>query len=291
MSRDDDPSGRHGKPCTTGVEVTPADGDMCEESGEACMCESVTPPGPRLRERDEMYSTISSDTITPAPSPLALPAAVDGPTQLAGWRSPVSRRGQTRGRGDGQGTCGAGIDDIPLVAMGDGSCSGSGVCDECGESTCERGIGTLDLNVCDDTSVVMTTNESAAVSELSSSNKSMAMSETMTTSKGSVSSESTLSESGNEETMATSERKDNTATTHGDHTKPTSLMPPFHSTFSVCVPNMTWRVQPFGQVLGMKVLPITILPSPPAEGEAAVSPSPTTDKPPEKKRRVSSYSI
>jgi hypothetical protein len=169
--------------------------------------------------------------------------------------------------------------------MGDGSCTGSGVCDECGESTRERESGTLDRSVCDDTSVVMTTNESAAVSELSSGNKSMAMSEAMTTSKCSVSSEGTLSESGNEETMATNERKNNTATTHVDHTKPTSLMSPFRSTFSVCVPNMTWRVQPFGQVLGMKALPITILPSPPAEGEAAVSPSPTTDKPPEKKRR------
>ena len=43
-------------------------------------------------------------------------------------------------------------------------------------------------------------------------------------------------------------------------------------TFSVCVPAMDWRVQPFGQVLGMKALPITgILPAP-VEREAAVQP-------------------
>ena len=38
---------------------------------------------------------------------------------------------------------------------------------------------------------------------------------------------------------------------------------PFHSTFSVCVPGMNWRVQPFGSVLGLKALPITILPPSP----------------------------
>lgn len=43
-------------------------------------------------------------------------------------------------------------------------------------------------------------------------------------------------------------------------------------TFSVCVPAMDWRVQPFGQVLGMKALPITgILPAP-VERDAAVQP-------------------
>lgn len=47
---------------------------------------------------------------------------------------------------------------------------------------------------------------------------------------------------------------------------------PDRPTFSVCVPAMDWRVQPFGQVLGMKALPITgILPAP-VEREAAVQP-------------------
>lgn len=47
---------------------------------------------------------------------------------------------------------------------------------------------------------------------------------------------------------------------------------PDRPTFSVCVPAMDWRVQPFGQVLGMKALPITgILPAP-VERDAAVQP-------------------
>ena len=42
-----------------------------------------------------------------------------------------------------------------------------------------------------------------------------------------------------------------------------NITTPFHSTFSVCVPGMNWRVQPFGSVLGLKALPITILPPSP----------------------------
>ena len=61
------------------------------------------------------------------------------------------------------------------------------------------------------------------------------------------------------ETVATSE-----CTTTSNHSQVPKLVSPavspFHSTFSVCVPAMDWRVQSFGSVCGMKALPITILP-------------------------------
>ena len=90
----------------------------------------------------------------------------------------------------------------------------------------------------------------------------------------------------NDEIMATSENADvsspitsasmvtvtmaTTSTCNGNapnHTPPVSS---FHSTFSVHIPNSSWRVQPFRSIMGMRALPITILPPP------TLTPSPTS---------------
>ena len=67
-------------------------------------------------------------------------------------------------------------------------------------------------------------------------------------------------------TMATSQSMETVTTANSIPSSPKLLSPltPFRSTFSVCVPDMNWRVQPFGAVLGMKALPITILPPSPS---------------------------
>ena len=78
-------------------------------------------------------------------------------------------------------------------------------------------------------------------------------------------------------TTVTTATVDMTATSiHNIHPlKQTSPMSAFCSTFSVHIPDMNWRVQPFRSILGMRALPITILPPSPST-HSHITPSHTS---------------
>ena len=162
-------------------------------------------------------------------------------------------------------------------------------------TSARRTDGSPESCVASESTVTMTTGESAAAREISSGTA--AENETMATGD-----ECPITKTSNSPvavelpSLCGSSAANKTVATTGD-TKcqpaveftldtPSSTRLSFRPTFSVCVPSMGWRTQPFGQVLGMKALPITILPPQPEREAAVQSEEECPRQPPEKRKRV-----